>query len=47
VHAQHDIAMFGADGPVTLNFNNEMSKATVFLDIEKAFDINMAPLLDM
>jgi hypothetical protein len=28
---------------VTLNFNNNMSTAAVFLDIEKAFDITWHP----
>jgi hypothetical protein len=30
---------------VTLNFNNDMSTAAVFLDIEKAFDTTWHPVL--
>jgi hypothetical protein len=28
---------------VTLNFNSNMSMAAVFLDMERAFEYNMAP----
>jgi hypothetical protein len=41
--SQHDIAMYEANGHVTLNFNNKMSTASVFLDIEKAFDTAYHP----
>jgi hypothetical protein len=35
--------MCEANGHVTLNFNNKLSTAAVFLDIEKAFDATWYP----
>jgi hypothetical protein len=36
--ARHSMQCMRLEDHVTLNFNNNMSTAVVFLDIEKAFD---------
>jgi hypothetical protein len=44
-HENHSMTLQGMrlTDHITLNFNNKMSRAAVFLDIEKAFDTLLNP----